>query len=124
MSLPMVVLSPPGMISPSSPASCSGRRTSTASAPSSRRRWACSRKAPWRARTPILMADLPAAASQQLFLGDGADLQTGHGLAQALGHFDQDLGVVEVGGGLDDGLGVRRRVAGLEDAGAHEHAVA
>src|SRR6186997_3317719 len=47
--------SPPGMIRPSSPSSCSGLRTSTGSAPSRRSIAACSRKFPCTARTPILM---------------------------------------------------------------------
>ena len=42
----IVVDSPPGITSPSRPSSCSGRRTSTTSAPSSRSTRACSRNAP------------------------------------------------------------------------------
>src|SRR5215217_8860490 len=42
------------MTSPSTPSSCSGLRTSTTSAPSRRSTAACSRNAPWTARTPIL----------------------------------------------------------------------
>src|SRR5205807_8458195 len=42
-----------GTTSPSSPASCSGLRTSTVSAPSRRSVATCSRKFPWRARTPM-----------------------------------------------------------------------
>ena len=48
----IVVDSPPGITSPSSPSSCSGSRTSTTSAPSPEAR-ACSRNAPCSARTPI-----------------------------------------------------------------------
>src|SRR2546423_14029222 len=51
-----VVDSPPGMTRPSSPSSCSGLRTSTGSAPRRRSMAACSRKFPWRARTPIFTA--------------------------------------------------------------------
>src|SRR3954470_11168355 len=47
--------SPPGTTRPSSPSSCSGLRTSTASAPRRRSIAACSRKFPCRARTPISM---------------------------------------------------------------------
>src|SRR5437899_12959103 len=49
----IAVDSPPGRISPSSPASCSGSRTSTGSAPRRRSTAACSRKFPCTARTPI-----------------------------------------------------------------------
>src|SRR4051812_42743365 len=49
----MAVDSPPGITSPSRPASCSGFRISNASAPSARSVAACSRKFPWRARTPM-----------------------------------------------------------------------
>src|SRR5512132_68891 len=53
-----VVDSPPGTTSPSSPSSWSGLRTSTACAPSRRSMAACSRKFPWRARTPIFMMQI------------------------------------------------------------------
>src|SRR5436309_11131804 len=49
----IAVDSPPGTISPSSPASCSGSRTSTGSAPRRRSTAECSRKFPCTARTPI-----------------------------------------------------------------------
>src|SRR5919199_1570255 len=50
----IAVDSPPGITSPSRLASCSGRRTSTTSAPRRRSIAACSRKFPCTARTPIL----------------------------------------------------------------------
>jgi len=56
-SLPNVVLSPPGRISPSSPYRCSGSRTSTTSIPSFFRISSCSWKSPWRASTPIFNCD-------------------------------------------------------------------
>src|SRR4051794_19106669 len=49
----IAVDSPPGRISPSSPSSCSGSRTSTGSAPRRRSTATCSRKFPCTARTPI-----------------------------------------------------------------------
>lgn len=64
----MVELSPPGMISPSSPARAAARRTSTASTPSRRRTAAWSAKLPWSASTPMRGG-----------AGDGAD--PGPGLA-------------------------------------------
>ena len=48
-----VVDSPPGTTNPSSPASSSGFRISTGSAPSRRSIASCSRKFPWTASTPI-----------------------------------------------------------------------
>src|SRR5262245_53534409 len=67
-----VVDSPPGTTSPSSPSSCSGLRTSTGSAPRRRSIAACSRKFPWRARTPIVIRRIldfgyrwPAATRQE-----------------------------------------------------------
>src|SRR4029079_2148928 len=55
MSRMKVVDSPPGTTSPSSPSSCSALRTSTGFAPSLRSIAACSRKFPWRARTPTII---------------------------------------------------------------------
>src|SRR5438105_2134674 len=73
MSRMNVVDSPPGTTSPSSPSSCSGSRTSTTSTPSRRSIAACSRKLPWRARTPIFGArstgSILEAASGQPVLG-------------------------------------------------------
>src|SRR5918995_1645528 len=50
----IAVDSPPGITSPSRPASCAGRRTSTTSAPKPRSIAACSRKLPCTAKTPTL----------------------------------------------------------------------
>src|SRR5690606_17509398 len=49
----IVVLSPPGSTSPSSPSSSFGPRTSDASAPARASAFACASKSPWIARTPI-----------------------------------------------------------------------
>ena len=54
----IVVVSPPGTISPSSQRSCSGRRTSTGSAPRRSSIAACSRKLPCTERTPIRSGSL------------------------------------------------------------------
>jgi hypothetical protein len=51
----MVVLSPPGIISPSKPSSSRGRRTGKASTSNRRNIAMCSTKAPCEARTPILI---------------------------------------------------------------------
>src|SRR3954463_3479276 len=61
-----VVDSPPGTTRPSSPSSCSGFRTSTASAPRRRSIAACSRKFPCTARTPILTGLILVFALQEL----------------------------------------------------------
>src|SRR5262245_10032803 len=53
MSLPMAVLSPPGMINPSTPSRSRGRRTACAVAPSCSTTRMCSRKSPCSARTPM-----------------------------------------------------------------------
>src|SRR3984893_16798151 len=131
-SLSMVVLSPPGRTMPSRPASSSALRTGNASAPRRVSAWMCSRKAPWRARTPILGAltgarrrgELPTARGEQLLLEDGADLQALHGRAQSLAGLEDLLRLVEVGGGGDDRPGHLQRLFGLEDARADEVAVA
>ena len=55
-SFEIVVDSPPGIASASTPASSWGVRTSTGDAPISANTRACSRKSPWRARTPAFTA--------------------------------------------------------------------
>src|SRR3982751_6875401 len=64
-----VVDSPPGITRPSSPASCSGLRTSVTSAPSARSTFACSRKFPCTARTPIRSGSMPQIVSGPCGLG-------------------------------------------------------
>ena len=80
----MAVLSPPGRIRPSSPSRSATVRTSTAVASQARMRSQCSRKPPWRAKTPTLAAgaarrvcllgSAPAAASEwaRFIAGAGA----------------------------------------------------
>src|SRR5258707_5839962 len=122
MPLAIVVLSPPGMIRLSSPARSWGVRTSVAAAPSWRRVRACASKSPWIARTPTRSSG--SAVLQQGVRGRQlGDLEAGHRLAQPDRGGGDQLGVVEVGGGLDDRPGPALRVGALEDAGADEVAL-
>ena len=59
ISLRIVVLSPPGRMSPAISSRSAGRRTGTPSTPMAPSVMRCSLKAPWRARTPILMSWQP-----------------------------------------------------------------
>src|SRR5438067_7255730 len=118
-----VVDSPPGTTSPSSPASCSGLRTSTTSAPSRRSMAACSRTLPWTARTPTRMPELPAARYEQLFRPQRGGREAAHRVAEPARHASEDLGVVVVRRRLDDRLRTLARIARLEDARADEDAV-
>src|SRR5258708_21422572 len=127
----MVVLSPPGSTMPSRPSRSSAVRTSRVRAPAFSSARTCSANAPCIARTPMrglivflrADADLPASGSEQLFLGDGGDLETIHRLAQPGGHLGQLFRLVEVRGGRDDRLGTLQGVLGLEDAGTDEDAI-
>src|SRR5450759_3026356 len=131
MSIVIVVLSPPGSTMPSSPSRSSRVRTSRVCAPDFSRARTCSAKAPCIARTPMRGAflllrrgtELPASGSEQLFLGDGGDLDTVHRLPQSRGHLGQLFRLVEVRGGRDDRLGTLQGVLGLEDARPDEDAV-
>src|SRR5450759_5390403 len=118
----MVVLSPPGMMSPFTPLSPEGRLMPTPRAPHCSIISRCSRTAPWRARTPIVVL-LPATELYQVLLPDFSYLEAGHRFAQAPGHLGYELGVLEVGGRLYNGLGSQGRVLGFEYTGAHEHTV-
>src|SRR6188508_54275 len=129
-----VVDSPPGITSPSRPASSSGFRTSTGSAPRRRSIAACSRKFPCTARTPILMGpsldfapgglgELPAAGFEQLFWCERCGGETAHRVAQAARDAGEHLGILEVRRRLDDCLCPVGRVVRLEDSGADEDAV-
>src|SRR5690349_11029781 len=107
----MVVLSPPGMMSASMSSSCSGRRTSTASAPMRSRVRRCSAKSPWRPRTPTravlveLLPDALPAADGKAFGGrDRLERDALHRLAETARHFGDELRVGEVGRRLDDRL--------------------
>src|SRR3712207_6041036 len=116
----MVVDSPPGTTSPSTPASSSGRFTGTDVAPADSSARRCSLTSPCNARTPIFTALLPAPAGQPLALREVRDVYADHRLAEAARHLCDDLGLLEVRGGVDDGLRAGSRVAGLEDAGPDE----
>src|ERR1051325_5432297 len=122
-SLPLVVLSPPGMTSASTLASSSGRRTSRASAPSFRSVDTCSAKSPWSARTPTLRLTLPAPNRQELALAEGGGVDAAHRLAQTAGDLGDYLGVLEVRRRLDDRGGALGRIVRLEDAGADDDAL-
>src|SRR6266567_6410620 len=141
-SFEMVVDSPPGMASTSTVERSSAVRTSTGIAPHSANIAACSRKSPCRARTPAFIPramiaaapkaapgqpgrgpPLPAAGLEERLLRHAGHVEAAHGLAQASRDLRQDVGVLVVGGGLDDGPGPRGRVLGLEDPAAHEVAV-
>src|SRR4051812_29003220 len=67
--------------------------------------------------------DLPAALGQAVGLGELLHVDADLRLAEPAGDLGDDVGVVVEGGRLDDRLGPRRRVPGLEDAGADEDAV-
>src|SRR5437867_4511161 len=149
-SLPIVVLSPPGMMSASMSSSCSGRRTSIASAPMRRSVLRCSAKSPWRPRTPtralavvlppsedegmILLihederrprrrSRLPAADGKAFGRGDRLERDAAHRLAEAARHFSDELRVGVVRRRLDDRLRAARGIAGLEDARSDEVAL-
>src|SRR6266508_4905254 len=122
-SLPIVVLSPPGMMSASRSSSCSGRRTSTPSAPMPRSVVRCSLKSPWRPRTPtravrVLLS--PTADGKTLAGGDGLKREAAHRLSEAAGHFGDELRVVVMGRRFDDRLRSARRILGFVDARSDE----
>lgn len=54
---------------------------------------------------------------------DIGHIEPDHGLAESSRHLGDDVGAVVVQGRLNDGVGTLRRVAGLEDSGAYEHAI-
>ena len=56
---------------------------------------------------------LPASGLQFVLLFEGVDVDADHGLAEVFRDADQDLWIVVVGGGLDDGFSADGRVAGL-----------
>src|SRR5437899_1453742 len=68
-----------------------------------------------------LRGRLPAANLE--LLRELADLLAAHGLTEALRHLAQDVGVVEVRRGLDDGARSGRRVLRLEDPASDEVAL-
>src|SRR5215211_280112 len=133
----IVVLSPPGITSPSSSLSSSGVRTSIGSAPSERSTSACAKKSPWLASTPIrkggasrgfggtdpllLIRCLDPALLKQLALGGKpGDVVAPHRLAELHRGRRDALGIVEVGGGFDDGASAALGILRLEDSRADE----
>src|SRR5690606_34431539 len=114
--------SPPGITSPATVSSSSGRRTATVSAPSSFSTARCSRTSPWSARTPTLGA-LPATLGETVRRCEVGDVDADHGLAQAARGIRDDARVVEEGRGLDDRGGALGGLPRLEDAGPDEHTV-
>src|SRR5207247_7809260 len=186
MSLSSVVLSPPGMMRPSTSASCSGLRTSPAWMPHLPSALAWRSKSPCSARTPIFTARLapaavarlalsrsfhrspraggrrsartpsvisplasrrrpslgshslrhftarlapaavarpalPSAGLHQVLFGELGGLDADHRVAEILADLHQHRGILEVRGGLHDGLRAPGRIRRLEDAGAHDH---
>jgi len=65
----------------------------------------------------------PTPLCQAVRFGDVLDVDAHHGFAQSARHLGDDIRVIEEGRGLDDGGCALRRVAGLEDARAHEYAL-
>src|SRR6267378_229680 len=122
-SLPIVVLSPPGMISASISSSCSGRRTSTPSTPSRSSVARCSAKSPWRPRTPARAVSgrgSPTADCKSFWRRDRVERETAHRLAESTRNLGDELRVSEVRGRFDDGLCATRRIRRLEYSGADE----
>src|SRR2546428_8002636 len=108
------------MMSASTASSCSGLRTSIGWAPSSRSICRCSRKSPWRPRTPtrsVAVTLLPAADGEAFTLGDGLERDAGHWLAEAARDVGDELRVGVVSRRLDDGLRAPSRIGRLVDAG-------
>src|SRR3984893_1619777 len=128
ISIVMVVLSPPGSTMPSRPSRSWGDRTNRVLAPLASSARMCSANAPCIARTPMRGAlregsVLPASGSEQLFFGDGRNLESVHCLPQAGGYLSEDLRLVEICRGRHDRLGSLQGVLGLKDAGPDEDAI-
>src|SRR6266550_8503554 len=122
-SFPIVVLSPPGMISASTSSSCSGLRTSTPSTPSRSSVARCSAKSPWRPRTPARAVSgrrSPTADCKSFLRRDRLEREATHRLAESSGDLRDELGVAEVRRRFDDRFRAPRRVGRLEDPRADE----
>src|SRR5690606_778904 len=122
LSLSITLDSPPGITSPETVSSSSGRRTVTASAPSSRSTARCSRTSPCSARTPTLGA-LPATLGETVRRRKVGHVDADHGLAQPARGIRDHARVVEERRGLHDRGGALRGLPRLEDAGSDEYAV-
>src|SRR5207237_3547704 len=108
----------------STASSRSGRRTSTASAPSRWKVSRCSRKSPCRPRTPARAKRSPTADGKAFACGERLERDAAHRLAEAARDLGDELWIHEVRGRLDDRLRpaqlVLRVVGRLEDAAADE----
>src|SRR5438552_10886985 len=115
------------MTSASTSSSCSGRRTSTASVPSRWKVSRCSRKSPWRPRTPARAKRSPTADGKAFARGERLEGDATHRLPQAARDLGDELRVHEVRGGLDDRLRALELVARVlgcfEDAAPDEVAL-
>src|SRR4029077_13978242 len=104
--------------------SCSGRRTSTASVPSRWKVSRCSRKSPWRPRTPARAKRSPAADGKAFARGERVEGDAAHRLAEPARDLGDELRVHEVRRGLDDRLRpaqlILRIIGCLEDPAADE----
>src|SRR4051812_38268670 len=137
----IVVLSPPGITSPSRSTSPCGVRTSTGSAPSEASISACAAKSPWLASTPMrnrvgpplsggnapegaTKGVLGPALLQQLALGrEPRDIVAAHGLTKLDRGAGDALRILEVGRCLDDSPGATVGILRLEDPGTDEVAL-
>ena len=68
--------------------------------------------------------DLPTTGSVELALGDVRDVDTDHGLSEILRDLSNDLGVVEVGDGLDNSTGTLGGITRLEDTRTNKDTIA
>ena len=98
MPIAIVVLSPPGITRPSSPSSCSGRRTSTARHPSRSSAAPCASKPPWIGQHADARRRraLPATVLEQALLVQLLDVEAGHRLAERAGRLGDRRRVLEV----------------------------
>src|SRR4051812_47842681 len=132
MSCRIVVLSPPGRMSPETSSRSAGSRTRTPSTPIARSVSRCSRKAPCRASTPIFMAGtraassvapLPAPDGESLLIRDLLEGDPAHRSTEALADLGDLLRIVEERRRLDDGVGHPGRILALEDPRPDEDAL-
>src|SRR3954449_13574792 len=132
MSCLIVVLSPPGRMSPETSSRSAGSRTPAPSTPIARSVSRCSRKAPCRASTPIFMAGtraassvapLPAPDGESLLIRDLLEGDPAHRSTEALADLGDLLRIVEERRRLDDGVGHPGRILALEDPRPDEDAL-